>query len=249
MTVQKIITNKLYNELLPSANSLVKSIIPSTIPVDASYTDYATSAGGFVSSATLSGMSLGAIASGRKTVAIVGFDRAGAGFLDLLKVEIDDGTSVIAGTKIGATYNNTDKAISAYIFDTPNSTTGDVIVTGNPSFWSCNVSLFRVLGASLTPFTTSGTNGATASLSTTIDVTNGGCVIAGAFTTGSGASTANYIWTGVTESQDNLGANSARRQSSGLYLGNAETGRTITANCSGSSSNDHALIAVSLSPA
>lgn len=216
---------------------------PVITPVDITYTDYATAGTTFATSRTFSAMNIGVADSARIVAVAVGWDRAGTGFIDLTSVTIGG----VTATKAGSTYANTDKAIAIFYASIPTGTAADVVVNG--STWACSVSVYRVINASTTTFATAGTNSATDTVSTTINVPNKGGVIGSAYTTGSGISTSNYAWTGVIEDHDSEGANNARRQSSGhIDDATAETGRTITAECVGSSSNDHALAVVSFSP-
>ena len=200
------------------------------------------SSGGFNSSRTFSGMSFGAADSARRMFCCVGWDNAGAGFSDITAVTIGG----ISATKVIGT-NTSDKACSIWYADVPTGTSGSVVLTGNA--WGLAISLYRALNVG-SIFDSASVTSSTNSVSTTVDAENEGIIVASSYVTASNLSGANMVWTGVTEGNDQAGANIARRQGSGyLEVTSDETGRTVTETCSGSSSYQHCLCVASYSKA
>ncbi len=127
----------------------------------------------------------------------------------------------------------------------PTGTSGAVVVTYGGGQLRSTCSVYRVVGAVLTPFDTASDGGALGARATTIDVEAGGIIIGSYCVQPPGAGTG--TWTGLTEDYEGtvefLGTTAASDE-----FASAETARAISVSWTGTPITS-ALVAVSLSPA
>jgi hypothetical protein len=206
---------------------------------DVSYITRVTSTSN-LSTYTFSATSIGAADSDRKVYCVFIWS-AGVSALSSATIGGITADIHIDATSAGAATRN----IAIVSADVPTGTTADIIVnlTGSPARMSCAV--YRVIsqvGGVLTASDTSETAGL---LSTTINVTTTGAVIAACVDVTSGQA---WSWTGVTEDYDASLEVATMVVSGGFATGlSTETPRTIEAQGSVAGATDCLLACVSFS--
>lgn len=195
------------------------------------------------SSYSYASMNFGAAAANRYIVAVFGAaeDSGGTG-LATSSVTIG-GVSATLLREDGHDAGG-DTAVSIYIALVPTGTSGTVAITYAAGRRNAGVALYRLTGLNSTIAVDTASNTADP-MTDTIDVNDGGVVIAGAMTRSNVGAT--NTWTGVTQPgnvSDEIGNGDVLYASFEASLG-SETGRTITANLSAAGSSE-VMTAVSL---
>jgi hypothetical protein len=193
---------------------------------------------------TFSSLSFGAADSNRVLIVSIGARRATDTSISSVTIGGVTATAIVTAENTGS---GSDFA-AIFAANVPTGTTGDVVVTFADACIRCVIGLHSTTdtGGSVTAHDTS--TDLTTTPSTTIDVEEGGAVVACSWASLSAGSAA-VSWTGVTEDYDTQ----PETASNGVSGGHddelaSETGRTITASQSGTVARA-ALAVASWSPA
>lgn len=207
-------------------------------PVTISYTDHAIST---VDSnvITFSTRAIGTAAANRLVVVgVTGFN--GVALRSVLSLTV----AGVSATIVKAT-PGTNGAAEVWIAAVPTGATGDIVVTWSGGVQRTGIGVWAIYGASATAYDTG--NSTADPLTDTINIDNGGVLIACEFSQGSGG-TVTTTWTNITENYDeSIEGNTSQSGASDAFA-TAQTGRTITATFS-AGTVDQALAMASFRPA
>lgn len=212
----------------------------------ATWTDTDQAGGSMVTTRTFTSMALGSAETGRRVVAVIGYDSAGS---------LNDITSVTIGgvsaTLHIAQQDGSGRTVEIWSATSVSGTTGNVVVAVNGTgSYAMSVDIYKVMDSDGVYDTAGGTTSAD-TVSGAIDVEARGVIVAGAYFTASSLSSSDIVFTGVTQDNtDNANVgNVARRSAVGSYAASTlTTNRTVSAVCAGSSSYNSIIAAVSFSP-
>lgn len=182
-----------------------------------------------ITSFTFTGQNLGAVDSNRYLILSLAGGRASSNDTDFASVTIDG----VAATKIGSIHAN--QMCSVFIANVPtNNTTGTIAITSNGQpLSSVAFALYRVVTPNVLSVYSTGNSTtlvSSRSFTTTVDVPDGGFVIANtaSWVTGTVARTVSWVGANV-EFNVSTGSTAGYPSGASVYGLSAQAGRTITA--------------------